>query len=61
MVSGCNSHTLGLCILLSDCIEYIASAVNNPYEVVSSEDTLSRVEDFKKLAKEKNDELSERD
>ena len=43
MVGGCNSDTLGLSNLLSEVVESVANAVNNPFEVISSEDLLSRV------------------
>ena len=46
VISGCNSNTLGQSNLLSDCIESIANSVENPYEVISSEDLLSRFEQF---------------
>ena len=53
VVSGCNSNTLGLSNLLSDCIESIANSVEHPYEVISSEDLLSRFEQFNcEVAKE---------
>ena len=43
VVGGCNSDTLGLSNTLSDVIESVANAVIDPFEVVSSEDMLSRV------------------
>ena len=46
VVSGCTSNTLGLSNLLSDIVESVANAVEDPYEVISSEDLLSRVENF---------------
>ena len=46
VVSGCNSNTLGLSNLLSDIVESVCSSVSNPYEVISSEDLLARIELF---------------
>ena len=46
VVSGCTSNTLGLSNLLSDVVESLCSSVSKPYEVISSEDMLSRVEVF---------------
>ena len=52
-MSGCNSNTVGLSNILSDVIESICNSVENPYEVISSDDLLSRVEQFnRKLKKE---------
>ena len=45
VVSGCNSDTLGLSNTLSEIVEAVCMSVENPYEVVSSEDMLSRVEE----------------
>ena len=33
-------------------IESVANAVDNPFEVISSEDLLSRIEDFNRLVKQ---------
>ena len=46
VVSGCNSNTLGLSNLLSDLVESVCSSIREPYEVISSEDLLSRFEEF---------------
>ena len=46
VVSGCNSHTLGLSNLLSEVIESLCISIENPYEVISSTDMLSRIEKF---------------
>ena len=46
VVSGCHSNTLGISNLLSDLVESICCSVNNPYEVISSEDMLARIEEF---------------
>ena len=46
VVSGCSSNTLGMSNLLSEIVESLCSAVENPYEVISSTDMLSRIEQF---------------
>ena len=38
VVSGCNSNTVGISNILSDVIESVCNAIDNPYEVISSED-----------------------
>ena len=43
MVSGCNSDTLGLSNILSEAVESVAKSIATPFEVISSEDMLSRV------------------
>ena len=43
VVGGCSSDTLGLSNTLSEVCESVANAVSDPFEVVSSEDMLSRV------------------
>ena len=43
MVGGCNSDTLALSNTLSEVVESVANAVKDPFEVISSEDLLSRV------------------
>ena len=53
VVSGCNSNTLGLSNLLSDMVESICSSISDPFEVISSEDLLSRIENFNKMVTEK--------
>ena len=53
MVSGCSSDSLGLFNTVSEVIEAVCMGIEEPYEVVSSEDMLARVyECNKKLAKE---------
>ena len=47
-MSGCSSNTLGMSNLLSEIVESICSAVEDPYEVISSSDMLSRIEEFNK-------------
>ena len=51
-MAGCNSNTLGLSNLLSDMVESVCGAINDPYEVISSDDMLSRVETFNKQIEE---------
>ena len=48
VVSGCSSNTLGLSNMLSDIVESICSSMSTPLEVISSEDLLSRIENFNK-------------
>ena len=55
VVSGCNSNTLGLSNLLSDMVESVCGSITDPYEVISSEDMLSRVEAFNSLVKEERE------
>ena len=55
VVSGCSSNTLGLSNLLSDMVESICSSVNDPFEVISSEDMLARLERFNKHVKKENE------
>ena len=56
MVSGCTSNTLGLSNLLSDTVEALCSSIEKPYEVISSEDLLSRIEVFNKwVSKQEKD------
>ena len=43
VVSGCNSDSLGLSNTLSEVIESVCMAIDKPYEVISSEDMLSRI------------------
>ena len=59
VVGGCSSDTLGLSNTLSEIIESVANAVNEPFEVISSEDMLSRVagcNEKLKLAQTQRDE-----
>ena len=61
VVGGCNSDTLGLNNTLSEVIESVCMAVNEPYEVISSEDMLNRIQgcndEIRKMKLEKEDEL----
>ena len=52
VVSGCTSNTLGLSNLLSDLVESICGSVSDPYEVISSDDMLARVEAFNRRKRE---------
>ena len=45
VVGGCNSDSLGLSNTLSELVESVCMAVDQPYEVISSEDLLSRIND----------------
>ena len=51
VVSGCSSGTLGLSNLISEVLESLCVSVKNPYEVISSTDMLSRVEEFNNWVK----------
>ena len=57
VVGGCNSDILGLSNILSELIESVCMAIDKPYEVISSEDMLSRIvncnEKIEKLKVEK--------
>ena len=59
VVSGCNSNTLGLSNLLSEVIESICTAVEEPYEVISSEDMLYRIEKLNMELRKHNAEIDE--
>ena len=45
VVGGCSSNTLGLSNLLSEVLESLASSRKDPYEVISTEDMLARIDD----------------
>jgi hypothetical protein len=45
VVSGCDSNTAGLSNMVSELLESVANSFTNPYEVISSKDMLSRVQD----------------
>ena len=47
-MGGCNSDTLGLSNTLSEVVESVAMANKDPYEVISAEDLLSRIQDCNK-------------
>ena len=59
VVSGCSSNTLGLSNLMSDVIESLACGFEDPYEVISSQDMLSRFEDYNRVLEK--DVIKERD
>jgi len=59
VVSGCSSGTLGLSNLVSEVVESLCISVKDPFEVISSCDMLSRVEDFNELIKRKKIEKGE--
>ena len=46
VVSGCNSNTVGISNIVSDVVESICNSIENPYEVISSEDMLYRINKF---------------
>ena len=48
VVSGCNSNTVGISNIVSDVVESICNSIENPYEVISSEDMLYRINKFNK-------------
>ena len=52
VVSGCCCNTLGLSGLLSDIVESICMAVQDPFEVISSEDLLARVHEVNEKIEE---------
>ena len=45
VVGGCSSNTLRLSNLISEVIESVASAIENSYQVIGSEDLLARISD----------------
>ena len=46
VVSGCTSNTLGLSNMLSDVVESLCQSMREPFEIISSEDLLARIEGF---------------
>ena len=48
VVSGCTSNTLGLSNMLSDVVESLCLSMKNPFEIISSEDLLARIDKFNK-------------
>ena len=61
VVSGCCSNTLGLSGILSDMVESLCMAVDDPFEVISSEDLLARISEFNRDITEKIKEDKEYD
>ena len=59
IVSACNSNTVGLSNILSEILESVANGVENPTEVISSEDMLSRIHQCNMEIKEKKRRLEE--
>ena len=59
VVSGCSSGTLGLSNLISEVVESLCVSVKNPYEVISSTDMLSRIENFNDWVKKEKIERGE--
>ena len=59
IVSACNSNTVGLSNILSEILESVANGVENPTEVISSEDMLSRIHQCNMELKEKKRRLEE--
>jgi hypothetical protein len=51
VVTGCNSNTLGFSNSVSDLLESVNKANQDPYEVVSSEDMLANTELFNEQSK----------
>ena len=54
-MGGCISNTLGLSNTLSELVESVCMAIETPYEVISSEDMLSRISDCNKKIGELRD------
>jgi hypothetical protein len=52
VVTGCNSHTRGMSNDVSDLLESVNKANLTPYEVVSGEDMLAKIEKYNKKAME---------
>ena len=52
VVTGCNSNTRGMSNNVSDLLESVNKANLEPYEVVSGEDMLARIEKYNKKAEE---------
>ena len=51
VVTGCNSNTRGFSNCVSDLLESVNKANENPYETISTEDKLARVEQFNQEAR----------
>ena len=68
VVTGCDSNTLGLSNMVAELLEAVCNSMTSPYEVISTEDMLSRLEDcnreMKNMRAEKlarGEELTEED
>ena len=53
VVGGCSSDTLGLSNTLSEVVESICMSIDEPYEVISGEDLLSRISSCNEHLREK--------
>ena len=56
VVSGCDSHTLGLSNMVSDLLEAVCNSVDDPFEVISTEDMLARIRECNEKLKSTRDE-----
>ena len=54
VVGGCSSNTLGLSNLLSEVIDAVSASIEDPYEVISAEDMLYRINEAIKSIAEKD-------
>ena len=52
VVTGCNSNTRGFSNSVSDLLESVNKAKEGPYEVISGDDMLAKVENYNKEAEE---------
>ena len=61
VVGGCSSNIVGLSNMISEVLESVASAIDNLYAVISSEDMLARINDanmkIENMTREKNKEV----
>ena len=61
VVTGCNSNTRGMSNCVSDLLESVNKANQDPYEVVSGEDMLAQIENYNiqaaEIIKEGRDKL----
>ena len=60
VVSGNESNTVGLSNIMSDLVESLANAVENPSEVISTEDLLSKIHDCNLELERRRKERKER-
>ena len=59
VVGGCSSDTLALSNTLSEVVESVANAKESPFEVISSEDMLSRVTECNRKLEKMRTKLGE--
>ena len=52
VVSGCDSHTLGLSNMVSDLLEAVCNSVEDPFEVISTEDMLAKIKECNEKVKD---------